>query len=76
MESLLLRNPAGRAFNIARYRDAPFSDLIALYILADTLQAHNLRESTVTRIIDVYGFSGSTERDSNDDKEGGKEQEG
>ena len=76
VESLPLRNPAGRAFNIARYRDAPFSDLIALYILADTLQVHNLREPTVTRIIDIYGFSGSTERDSNDDKEGGKKQEG
>ena len=71
-----LRNPAGRKFNIARYRDVPCSDLIALYILADALQVHNLKDPIVTRIIDVYGFSGSTERDSNDDKEEGKEQEG
>ena len=76
LESLPLRNPAGRAFNIARYRDVPCSDLIALYILADALQVHNLKDPIVTRIIDVHGFSRSTERDSNDDKEEGKEQEG
>ena len=76
LESLSLRNSAGRAFNIARYPDVPFSDLIALYILADALQVHNLKDPIVTRIIDVYGFSGSTEMDSNDDKEEGKEQEG
>ncbi|KAK3174111.1 hypothetical protein OEA41_001355 [Lepraria neglecta] len=76
LESLPLRNPTGRAFNIARYRDVPFSDLMALSILAGALQVHNLKDPIITRIIDVYGFSGSTERDSNDDKEEGKEQEG
>lgn len=46
---------------MANYRDAPFSSLISLYILADVLQVHELKDPIITLIIDIYGYSLSDE---------------
>ena len=50
-------NPSGRAVYMAHYRDAPFSHLVGLYILADTLLVHVLKDPIITLIIDVYCWS-------------------
>jgi hypothetical protein len=56
VQSLSLDNAKGRAFNLANYRDAPFSDLIALYALADTLQVHDVKDQIVTLLVEVYAY--------------------
>ena len=50
-------NPNGKALYMAHYRDAPFSHLVGLYILADTLLVHDLKDRIITLIIDVYAWS-------------------
>lgn len=50
-------NPKGKALYMAHYRDAPFSHLVGLYILADTLLVHDLKDRIITLIIDVYAWS-------------------
>ena len=54
-------NPSNRALYMAHYRDAPFSHLVGLYILADTLLVHGLKDPIITLIIDVYCWSEPTE---------------
>ena len=56
LQALDLENPVGKAYNLAIYKDAPFTSLIGLYILADSLQIHNLRDQIITVLIDNYGF--------------------
>lgn len=72
IQSLRPDNTKGRAFNLANYRDAPFLDLVALYILADTLYVHNLKDPIATLIIEVYGIE---EHDRDDQSEGEDEEE-
>ena len=52
--------PNGQALYMANYRDAPFSHLVGLYILADTLLVHGLKDQIITLIIDVYCWSPPT----------------
>ena len=47
-------NPKSRAFVMANCRDAPFSHLVALYVLADALLIRNLKDPIVTLLIEVY----------------------
>ena len=54
-------NPSGRALYMAHCRDAPFSHLVGLYILADTLLVRSLKDPIITLIIDVYSWSEPTE---------------
>lgn len=61
LQFLEFDNPLGKALNLANYRDAPFSSLISLYILADVLQVHELKDHIITLIIDIYGYSLSDE---------------
>ena len=46
---------------MAHYRDAPFSRLVGMYILADTLLVHGLKDPIITLTIDVYCWSVPTE---------------
>ena len=39
------------------YRDAPFDALIGLYLLAEYLQVHGLRDQIINVLVDVYAFS-------------------
>lgn len=55
-------HPHWLAFNWGNYRDVPFHDAIALYILADVLQVHGLKDQVVTVLIDIYGYTGHGER--------------
>ncbi len=50
-------NPHGLALNLANYRDVPFHTAIALYILADVLQVHGLKDQVVTTLVDIYGYT-------------------
>ena len=61
LEDLDRDNPSGRVLYMAHYRDAPFSHLIGLYILADTLLVHGLKDPVITSIIDVYCWSEPTQ---------------
>ena len=54
LTDLLIDAPSGRALYLAHYRDAPFSHLVGLYILADTRLVHGLKDPIITLIIDVY----------------------
>lgn len=57
LQDLGADNPIGKALYMAHYRDAPFSRLVGLYILADTLLVHGLKDPIITLIIDVYAWS-------------------
>ena len=57
LEELALNNPYGKELYMANYRDAPFSHLVGLYILADTFLVHDLKDPIITLIIDVYCWS-------------------
>lgn len=57
LQDLDTDNPIGQALHVAKYRDAPFSHLVGLYILADTLLVHDLKDPIITLIIDVYCWS-------------------
>lgn len=50
-------NHAAAALAIANYRDAPFSSLISLYILADVLLVPDLKNSVISLLVEVYGFA-------------------
>ena len=43
------------AMELASYRDAPFTSLIALYILADALQVRHLKDLIISTLVNVYG---------------------
>jgi len=43
-------------YNKAHYYDVPFSTLIALYILADILQVHNLKDPIINTLVENYDF--------------------
>ena len=74
LQDLLPTNPNGKALHMANYRDAPFSHLVGLYILADTLLIHDLKDPIITLIIDVYCWS--FEGTCNEDGAQGTQQEG
>lgn len=57
LEELEKRDPAGLALNLANYRDVPFHAVIALYILADVLQVHGLKDQVITLLVDIYGYT-------------------
>ena len=57
LQDLRPDNPNGKALYMAHYRDAPFSHLVGLYILADTLLVQDLKDRIITLIIDVYARS-------------------
>ena len=56
LEDLDPENPSSQALYLANYRDAPFSHLVGLYILADTFQVRDLKDPIITLIMDVYCF--------------------
>ena len=60
LEDLDPENPSSKALYMANYRDAPFSHLIGLYVLADTLLVHDLKDPIITLIIEVYCWSNPT----------------
>ena len=45
------------ALGYIAYRDYPFDEAIALYILADVLQVKGLKDRVVTRLVGLYGGS-------------------
>ena len=57
MEELEYKNHHGLALNLANYRDVLFSSVIALYVLADVLQVHGLKDQVVTALVHVYGYT-------------------
>ena len=71
LEELDRDNPVGKALRMANYRDAPFSHLVGLYILADTLLVYDLKDPIVTLIIDVYCWSKGPE--ATEDEDGAQE---
>ena len=77
LEELDEDDPHGKALYMANYRDAPFSHLVGLYILADTLLVHDLKDPIITLIVDVYCWSPSEvagdEDDANGSRQKGKE---
>lgn len=46
-----------KALALADYRDAPFSSLVSLYILADVLLVDHLKDSIIALLVEVYGSS-------------------
>ena len=56
IHSLPFDSPSLQAFSLANYRDAPFSPLINLYILADFLQVPRLKDSIISLLIEVYDY--------------------
>lgn len=50
------KSAANRALSSAYFQDAPFTELISLYILADQLQVRGLKDTIVNLIIDVYSY--------------------
>ncbi len=47
---------ASAASDEANYRDLPFTALVSLYILADSLLIRGLEDTVVTSLIEVYGY--------------------
>jgi len=47
---------ASTALDEADYRDLPFTALISLYILADSLLIRGLKDTIITLLIEVYGY--------------------
>lgn len=47
---------ASTALDEANYRDLPFTALISLYILADSLLIRGLKDTIITLLIEVYGY--------------------
>lgn len=47
---------ASAALDEANYRDLPFTALISLYILADSLLIRGLKDTIVTLLVEVYGY--------------------
>ncbi len=76
LQDLDINNPIGKALSLANYRDAPFSHLVGLYILADTLLVHDLKDPIVTLIIDVYCWSKAPEAAEDEDSAQETQQEG
>lgn len=44
------------AFDEANYRDLPFTALVSLYVLADSLLIRGLKDTIITSLVEVYGF--------------------
>ena len=76
LEDLDPNNPNSKALYMANYRDAPFSQLVGLYILADTFLVHDLKDPIITLIIEVYCWFKHTELAEDEDGAQGTQQEG
>ena len=76
LEYLAVQNPCIKAFCVADYRDAPFSHLIGLYILADTFLVHGLKDLIIDLIVDVYCRSRLKKVAEDEDGAQGSQQEG
>ena len=76
LEDLDPNNPYSKALYMAIYRDAPFSHLIRLYILADTLLVRDLKDPIIALIIEVYCWPKPTEVVHYEDGAQGTQQEG
>ena len=75
LEDLDQNNSYSKALYMANYRDAPFSHLVGLYILADTFLVHDLKDPIITLIIDVYCWFKRAEVAQDEDSSQGSQQE-
>ncbi len=57
VERLKSTNSFRNAWELAQYRDLPFTSLIALYILADALLVQGLGDAVITALIEVYSHN-------------------
>ena len=44
-------------YTLLTYRDAPFDALVGLYLLAEYLQVHDLKDQIINLFVDVYAYS-------------------
>ncbi|KAL9014202.1 MAG: hypothetical protein Q9180_008963 [Flavoplaca navasiana] len=52
-----LSSAQAQLYILLTYRDAPFDALIGLYLLAEYLQVHGLRDQIINVLVDVYAYS-------------------
>ncbi|KAL8892854.1 MAG: hypothetical protein Q9215_000218 [Flavoplaca cf. flavocitrina] len=52
-----LGSAQAQLYILLTYRDAPFDALIGLYLLAEYLQVHDLRDQIINVLVDVYAYS-------------------